>query len=157
MLLASVATLLATAVITAQAAAVAPLASDSRMKRDPATGFEWDPENFKVAAVRKPRVGFVYHALSDQLTWWNYDLNATIAQSVEMIHQAAAEGTKFIAFPELYFPGSTPRTRSSYPAFRTANGPEDLFPVSVRSVISSRPLGNPVIQPADATFDISEK
>ena len=104
MLFISLATLLSTAAVTAHAA-VAPITSGSRMKRDYATGFEWDPEAFKVAAVRKPPVGFVYHALSNQSTWYNYDLNATIAQSIEIIHQAASEGAKFIAFPELYFPG----------------------------------------------------
>ncbi|RAK90210.1 carbon-nitrogen hydrolase [Aspergillus costaricaensis CBS 115574] len=138
MLLVSVATLLATVAVTAQAAAVAPIASNSRMKRDYATGFEWDPENFKVAAVRKPPVGFVYHALSDESTWWNYDLNATVAQSVEMIHQAAAEGTKFIAFPELYFPG--------YPAFRTPNGPKDFEQYVSQTMEPDGPEWNTLMQ-----------
>ncbi|PSN61605.1 carbon-nitrogen hydrolase [Corynespora cassiicola Philippines] len=117
MLLTPLIKFLATATVTAHAA-VMPSISGSRMKRDYATGFEWDPDAFKVAAIRKPPVGFVYHALSNHTTWWDYDINGTVAQSIEMIHQAAAEGVKFIAFPELYFPG--------YPAFRTPNGPEDF-------------------------------
>lgn len=90
------------------AAATAPGVSCSRTKRDSVSNFEWDPEAFKVAAVRKPPVGYVYHSLSNQSTWFNYNLSATITQSVDIIHQAAAEGVKFIAFPELYFPGSVP-------------------------------------------------
>ena len=88
------------------AAATAPGVSCSRTKRDPASNFEWDSEAFKVAAVRKPPVGYVYHSLSNRSTWFNCNLSATITQSVDIIHQAAAEGVKFIAFPELYFPGS---------------------------------------------------
>ncbi|RAK75185.1 uncharacterized protein BO72DRAFT_498326 [Aspergillus fijiensis CBS 313.89] len=116
MLLAPFGTLLAAAV-TVYATAV-PAMRGTRMKQDVDTGFEWDPEAFKIAAVREPPVGFVYHDLWETTTWYNYDLNATIAQSVKIIGQAAAEGVKFIAFPEIYFPG--------YPAFRTANGPEDF-------------------------------
>ncbi|PYI19023.1 hypothetical protein BO99DRAFT_432974 [Aspergillus violaceofuscus CBS 115571] len=107
MLLAPLTSFLATAV-TVYAAAT-PAADN---------GLEWDPEAFKIAAVRQPPVGFVYHDLWETTTWYNYNLNATIAQSVEIIQQAAAEGVRFIAFPEIYFPG--------YPAFRTANGPEDF-------------------------------
>ncbi|CAG7921857.1 unnamed protein product [Penicillium olsonii] len=117
MRLVTFATLLATAAHLAHAS-VPSTPVGTHVKRDSASGFEWDPEAFKVAAVRKPPVGFVYHVLSNQSTWYDYDLNATIAQSVEIIHQAASEGTKFIAFPELYFPG--------YPAFRTPNGPKDF-------------------------------
>ncbi|KAL4969308.1 carbon-nitrogen hydrolase [Aspergillus stella-maris] len=129
--------LLTTAAITAHAAAT-PIASSSLMKRDDATGFEWDPESFKVAAVRKPPVGFVYHALSNQSTWYNYNLNATIAKSVEMIHQAASEGTKFITFPELYFPG--------YPAFRTPNGPKDFKQYVSQTMEPDGPEWNTLMQ-----------
>ncbi|CAG8302691.1 unnamed protein product [Penicillium salamii] len=137
MLFVTFVTLLTTATITAHAA-VTPLTPGLRIKRDLATGFEWDAEAFKVAAVRKPPVGFVYRALSNQSIWYDYNLNATIAQSIEIIHQAASEGTKFIAFPELYFPG--------YPAFRTPNGPQDFEQYITQTMEPNSPEWNKLMQ-----------
>ncbi|KAL4957827.1 carbon-nitrogen hydrolase [Aspergillus filifer] len=121
-----IATLLTTAAVTAHAA-VAPIASGSHMKRDDATGFERAPGSFKVAAVRKPPVGFVYHALSNQSTWYNYDLNG---------HNRP--GTKFITFPELYFPG--------YPAFRAPNGPKDFEQYVSQTMEPDGPEWNTLMQ-----------
>lgn len=63
-----------------------------------------DAENFKVAAVRQPPVNFPLPVAHNK-TWVDLDLNATIAQAIETIQEAAAEGVAFLVFPELYFPG----------------------------------------------------
>ncbi|XWX00770.1 hypothetical protein V2A60_008791 [Cordyceps javanica] len=72
---------------------------------DDKTGFSWDPENLKVAAVRYPPAKFAY-PIGHNRTWVNLDLNATIDRAVDFINAAGAEGVKMMGFPELYFPGT---------------------------------------------------
>ncbi|XWW92473.1 hypothetical protein V2A60_000396 [Cordyceps javanica] len=73
-------------------------------KVDDKTGFSWNPESFKVAAVRYPPAKYAY-PIAHNRTWVNLDLNATIDKAVEFINAAGAEGVKVMGFPELYFPG----------------------------------------------------
>ncbi|KAL4799719.1 carbon-nitrogen hydrolase [Aspergillus venezuelensis] len=82
-----------------------PNPSGKILSRDQDTGFEWDPEDFKVAAIRYPPHNWAYPSVHNT-TWVNYNLNKTIDKAVDLIKAAAAEGVKFVAFPELYFPGS---------------------------------------------------
>ncbi|RDW63202.1 uncharacterized protein DSM5745_10313 [Aspergillus mulundensis] len=98
---------LITAILASTTAAATPLGvqgTGKTLKRDSATGFEWDPEDFKVAAVRYPPYNWAYPD-TENTTWANYDLNRTITKAVDLIKEAAAEGVKFVAFPEVYFPG----------------------------------------------------
>ncbi|GAA5873419.1 hypothetical protein JCM8547_005431 [Rhodosporidiobolus lusitaniae] len=102
----SAATAAAAALLTTStSAAVVPQAdaASARVRRD-SSGFTWDAEDFKVAAVLQPSVNFVY-PLVQKGTWVNLDQKATIDQAIGIIEKAAAEGVKLIAFPELYFPG----------------------------------------------------
>ncbi|KAL4959759.1 uncharacterized protein BDV14DRAFT_205358 [Aspergillus stella-maris] len=66
------------------------------LRRDHETGFEWDLEDFKVAAIRYPPHDWAYPSV-DNTTWVNYDLNKTIEKAVDLIKQAAAEGVEFVA------------------------------------------------------------
>ncbi|GAA5868552.1 hypothetical protein JCM8547_003184 [Rhodosporidiobolus lusitaniae] len=65
----------------------------------------WDKGNITLAAVRAPPVNWPLPMANKNWTGVELDLNATVKYGVELIAQAADQGARLVAFPEVWFPG----------------------------------------------------
>ncbi|GAA5893519.1 hypothetical protein JCM6882_007842 [Rhodosporidiobolus microsporus] len=65
----------------------------------------WDKSNITLAAVRLPPVNWPLPMSNKNWTGVSLDLNATVDLGVSLIAEAASNGARLVAFPEVWFPG----------------------------------------------------
>ena len=81
------------------------LPSQSTKRSDEDVMSKWDLSNITLAAVRAPPVNWPLPILSKNWDGVKFNINATVDLGPEYIRQAAENGARLVAFPEVWFPG----------------------------------------------------
>ena len=66
---------------------------------------DWDLSNITLAAVRAPPVNWPLPILNKNWDGVKFDINATVDLGLRYMQEAAEEGARLVAFPEVWFPG----------------------------------------------------
>ncbi|KAI5479106.1 Iron complex transport system ATP-binding protein [Pseudohyphozyma bogoriensis] len=120
-------------ILTALAGAVAALPAASPLDYAPrhevkrSIESEWNLSDVKLAVVRAHPVNWPMPMINKTWTGVKLDINATVDLGVSIIEQAAANDTRLVAFPEVWFPG--------YP--KGIIGQDDWFALHVKDYIEN--------------------
>ncbi|PVI00761.1 putative aliphatic nitrilase [Periconia macrospinosa] len=66
---------------------------------------KWDLNNITLAAIRSPPVNWPMPVLNKNWDGVKFDINATVDLGLQYMKQAAQNGARLVAFPEVWFPG----------------------------------------------------